>query len=525
VSVAQVGGFRGVPIIGTLENGGGAIPAGWLRPMNTPTLRAEGPGPSAYRREITRDPLIFALVYLPHLLTMEVEGGRLISFSPWHIDAFDRMGAWLALGGPQRHATFAPRKAAKTTIYYVVGILFAVAQGVARFPLALSNNAAQVEGHLAKVHAELVGNPYGLLDDFPHLRPVKATQRDIVTANGVQISARSMDAGALGISSQTNDRPDLILIDDPEPDADHYSMGAKGKRLGTLLNAVLPMNEDAIVEWTGTVTMYGSLAHDLVLHARGERTAGWIEETGFTADHYPAIVDEGTPMERSLWPQRWPLDSVGNAKGLHQMKYPRWPDRTRVSRAFALNYDNRPESAGGLYWTRDLIRHTPRAVSASYLLSIDTAVTNGPAADMTALTIVGQAPDGRHLTIEWNWAGRITGIELRDLVHDLLAENPTLRDILIEGNQGGDRWLDILSPPEKPLPQGITVTIGRPEKRGSKRNRLEWLLAQYELELIGHRQRFAELEDQMLAWPKVAHDDRMDTVEAAAAYFLGKPVR
>jgi phage terminase large subunit-like protein len=69
------------------------------------------------------------------------------------------------------------------------------------------------------------------------------------------------------------------------------------------------------------------------------------------------------------------------------------------------------------------------------------------------------------------------------------------------------------------------VTIGRPEKRGSKRNRLEWLLAQYESELIGHRQRFAELEDQMLAFPKMTHDDRLDSVEAAAAYFLGKPVR
>ena len=82
MSVAQVGGFRAVPMIGTLENGGGAIPAAWLTPMNTPTLRAEGPGPSEYRRQVTRDPLIFALTYLPHLLTMEVEGERLISFSP-----------------------------------------------------------------------------------------------------------------------------------------------------------------------------------------------------------------------------------------------------------------------------------------------------------------------------------------------------------------------------------------------------------------------------------------------------------
>lgn len=518
-------GLRDLPIIGTFENGGGALRQHWIRDLATPTLRAAGPGGTAYRRRITRDPLLFALTYLPHHLTMAMEGGKLISFSPWHVEAFDRMGAWEAFGGPQRHATFAPRKGAKTTIYYVVGILYGIAHAGLRFPLALSNNSSQVETHLAKVATELTSNPYGLLDDFPELRLVRNSARDLVTTDGIQISARGMDAQALGISSATNDRPDLILLDDIEPDAEHYSMGGKGKRLGTLLNAILPMNEDAIVEWTGTVTMYGSMAHDLVLAAHGERLAGWVEETRFSADHYPAILDEGLPSMRSLWPQRWPLTD------LLRMKYPRWPETKVVSRAFALNYDNRPESAGGLYWTRDLIRHTPTAVSQAYLLSIDTAVTNGPAADMTALTIMGQAPDGRHLTVEWTWAGRITGITLRDLVHDLLRENPTLRDILIEGNQGGERWLDILSPPEKPLPGGvnvpggITVTIGRPEKRGSKRNRLEWLLAQYELDLIGHRQRFAELEDQMLAWPKVAHDDLMDTVEAAASYFLGRPVK
>jgi phage terminase large subunit-like protein len=178
-----------------------------------------------------------------------------------------------------------------------------------------------------------------------------------------------------------------------------------------------------------------------------------------------------------------------------------------------------------LYWTRDDIRHAPLAISSSYVLSIDTAVTQGPASDMTALCIMGQAPDGRHLTVEWTWAGRITGTELRNLVHDVLRENPTLKDVVIDGNNGGDRWLDILNPPERPLPRDIKVTVGRQEKRGSKRNRLEWLADQYGLGLISHRRHESALEEQMLAYPKIPNDDLLDCVEVAAAYFLGLPIQ
>jgi hypothetical protein len=302
-------------------------------------------------------------------------------------------------------------------------------------------------------------------------------------------------------------------------------MGMKGKRLGTLLNAVLPMNTNAVVMWTGTTVMANCLAHDLVRHARGEVTAAWIAETGFTATHVPAILDEGTESERSFWPQRFPLHAVGGRKGLLEMKYPKFPDRSKISRQYALNYDNRPDIAGGLYWTHDDIRHTPRAVSTAYMLSIDTAVTQGPASAMTALCIMGQAPDGRHLTVEWTWAGRITGTETRDLVHDVLRENPTLKDVVVDANNGGDRWIDILNPPEKPLPKGIVLTMGRQERRGSKRDRLEWLCDQYGLGLIGHRRHFPELEEQMLGYPKIPNYDLLDAVEVAAAYFLGLPIQ
>jgi hypothetical protein len=103
----------------------------------------------------------------------------------------------------------------------------------------------------------------------------------------------------------------------------------------------------------GTTTLYDDLVHQLVMRALGERTAPWIAETHFEADYYPAILDEGTAAERSLWPAMWSLSWL-----LHQA-YPTG-DRRRMARSFAMNYQNRPELVGGSRWTHDTFVIDPR---------------------------------------------------------------------------------------------------------------------------------------------------------------------
>jgi phage terminase large subunit-like protein len=466
-----------------------------------------------YRLAVTRnDPLIFALVYLSHHLIVERGEVDLIAISEWHLDLVQSARTWIS-GKPRRDAWIAPRKGAKSTWLFVILALWALAHGHRRFVLAFAHNSEQAIGHLNTLRAELSGNPL-LVEDFPELEAAKTPgARDsmrTVTRGGATMAARGIDSQALGIKSGAQ-RPDLILLDDIEPGGSAYSMNARGKRLATLVESILPMNEDAIVQLAGTVTMLGSITHDLVLHAIGERTAAWIVETEFEAHYYPAIIPAGGGRpERSLWPAMWSLAWLKSKRGTPE----------RPSRSFALNYMNRPEGGGGLYWTHDLIVHDPHFQSAHYVLTVDTAVTQGARSDMTAIVITGISADGRRMCVEYAFAGRITGTELRAHMWALKAQNPTLTLAYVEGNQGGDRWREILSP----MPEGLALEIGRPDRRGSKRDRCEWLLDQYARGAVVHRSRFGALEDQMLAWPNVAHDDLLDAVEAGVAFHMGLPM-
>lgn len=70
------------------------------------------------------------------------------------------------------------------------------------------------------------------------------------------------------------------------------------------------MNVFARVVVVGTVTMPGSLIHDLVktVTLPSEPPTEWVTSENFTCHYYPAIIDNGDGTERSIWPEKWPLD-------------------------------------------------------------------------------------------------------------------------------------------------------------------------------------------------------------------------
>jgi hypothetical protein len=324
-----------------------------------------------WRRRITkRDPLLFALIYLRKHVTVErwdEERGEfydLASFSEWHLDFVTFLRSMLG-GRPQRRAFIVPRKGAKSTwIAAPIAPIWTIAHRHKRFVLLFSNNSEQATGHLATIRQELVENEM-LLNDFPDLVPIATPgSRDslrTVLRGGFTLAARGMESQALGIKSGA-DRPDFIVLDDIMPDGANNSAAKIQKRITTLVEAILPMNEEATVVLGGTTTLYDDLVHQLVMHALGERTAPWIAETGFKAYYYPAILDEGTADERSLWPAMW------SRSWLLRQAYPSG-DRRKMSRSFAMNYQNRPELVGGSRWKHDTFVIDPRFVATEFVMT------------------------------------------------------------------------------------------------------------------------------------------------------------
>lgn len=84
--------------------------------------------------------------------------------------------------------------------------------------------------------------------------------------------------------------------------------------------------------------------------------------------------------------------------------------------------------------------------------------------------------------------------------------------IHVETNQGGDLWKDVFG--------GLPAKYRSKHEKQSKQIRAGKALNYYQQKKVRHTQHFPMLEEQMWAFPKVAHDDVLDAVVGGVLYFL-----
>ena len=480
------------------------------------------------RRTVGRDPVAFAILYLEKHLTSPETGS--VSFSEVHYEWARRAERWAEpVAGPMadRHADIAPRDTGKSTWWYLIIPLWAAAYGHVRFVAAFADSAGQAEGHLSTFKRELDTNPL-LRHDFPELctparrqsgGTVADRQSMLHTASGFTFAARGIDSAMLGLKVEER-RPDAIVLDDVEPDEASYSPYLAEKRLGTVIDAVFPLNVRARVQMVGTVTMPGSIMHQLVKAAQGVEVADWIADERIQAHHHRAIVVDDDGTERSVWPEKWPLP---------------WLQSRRHTREYAKNYDNDPLARDGTYWVRDDFRYGALDGVTRTLLAIDPIVTERRSSDWAGLAVVGWRPPTKHSPHELAAMGpverkraaqdrgrcvvreakgvRLTGARLRDEVLRILGEYPEIRAVLVEVNQGGDLWREVLHH----LPGVKVLTHWSGE---SKEVRFARTLEHYQRGRVLHERRLDVLEEQAVAFPRGAHDDVIDAVAAGTTFFL-----
>lgn len=480
---------------------------------------------SAIRRALGRDPVAFAVLYFAHHITDKATSA--ITWSEAHFEWARMAEEWKETNpAPRqfRRAVIAPRECGKSTWWFLILPLWAAANGHATFVVAFAHATAQAEKHLGTFRHELETNDL-LKMDFPELcaparRRSGSTVSDrsgmIQQSSGFTFAARGIDTAVLGMKVNT-DRPDVIIMDDVEPDEANYSPELAEKRLGTVTDSILPLNIYARVVFVGTVTMPGSIMHQLVKSAQGVETADWITDEGVTATHLRAIQvnDDGT--EFSLWEEKWPLEYL---QGI------------RHTRSYAKNYDNDPMARDGIYWTRDDFVHDDFACTRT-LLVVDPAVTSKQKSDFTGLAVVGWAPGGPptpgrrikgkiapgrdpgRVLIKHAVGVKLNPEELRQhVLFKILPEFPEIRALLVETNQGGDLWRGVFHdiPGVKVLE--ITSTV-------SKEVRFAEALERWRRVFV--RKRFPALEEQAVGFPRAAYDDVVDAAVTGVRYFL-RPV-
>lgn len=477
-------------------------------------------GESSYRRAATRrDPLLFALVYLPHHLRSEATGGE-ITFADPHLDWCRRALRWLKpVDEPrsQRHAEIAARETGKSSWWFLLLPLWAAAHGHVKFVVAFADSSGQAETHLSTFKRELENNTR-LRQDYPDLCAPARRQSGTTVADrmgmlhqrsGFTFAARGIDASNLGLKVGEL-RPDVILLDDVEPEESNYSAHQAAKRLSTITEAILPMNLSARVVLIGTVVMTGSIVHQLVRYAAGEPPEQWIADERFEAYHSRPIVvrDDGT--ERSVWPAKWPMELLNQMRG---------------TRSYLKNFENDPLGAEGGYWTAEDFRHGPLDGVTSHLLWIDPATTTKKSSDFTGMAVIGFAPSrvvadarGRRVVlpsrciVRGAWEVRLAGEPLRAYVLRLLTQFPEVRTVVVESNQGGEHWYAIL--------HHLPVRLKIVHETVKKEVRADRTLVHYQRGRVLHEKRLPRLEEQMVGFPRAPHDDLVDCVTGPVTRLL-----
>ncbi|MEW2032291.1 hypothetical protein AB0901_17450 [Streptomyces roseifaciens] len=194
------------------------------------------------RLEATRlDPLLFAVLYCLHHLR-DPQGS--VTFADAHLEWVRLARRWaIPAAEPmeQRDAFLAPRDTGKSTWWLLLLPLWAAAHGHVRFAAVFADSGVQAEMHLASFRREVDENA-SLRRDFPDLcapgrRPSGVAQSDakhmVIRKSGFVFAAKGIDASSLGMKVGER-RPELLLLDDVEPDESSYSTYQAGKRLTTV---------------------------------------------------------------------------------------------------------------------------------------------------------------------------------------------------------------------------------------------------------------------------------------------------
>lgn len=473
------------------------------------------------RRELTRnDPLLFAAVYAPHHLKEVWQGLDEITLCEFHVDLLEWAKSWSNPAGKRkenRACFIAPRNSGKSTWIFTLLPLWAGAHGHRRFVAAFSDSETQAIGHLHTFKQELETNEL-LRSDYPEFveprrvgnagRALMHNRNQIQQSSGFVFMSKGADSAALGMKVGQF-RPDVLLFDDIEPGESNYSALEAAKRRETLISDLFPLNDWAVVGIVGTTTMPDSIIDQIrKVGAQARDYDGdpalfrdaldvelrWVVDENITPHYWPVIL-ERDGIEQSLWPERWPMEEL---------------NKDRHTRGFAKNMMNRPVSLDGGYWSdEDIDVDHPDGEWGNTILSVDPAVTTAKRSDYTGLAVLSRGPDKR-IYVRHAEQVKLASDALRDRVA-ALVEDYGVGLVFVESNQGGDLWKQVF--------KGVPCRLRMVRATEKKEIRAAQAFDHYRKGLVKHTAHFPALEEQMLAFPKVPHDDVLDAVVAGVLYF------
>jgi predicted phage terminase large subunit-like protein len=236
------------------------------------------------------DKLFFMRTYLPHYFYGEFA---------------DFQEEWAELGDLKNECAFvaAPREHAKSTFFTFGDLLHDVCYELRHFILIISDTNDQATGFTLPIRLEFEDNPR-IRHDFGDLTGKPWGKNDFTTSKGVRVLARGRGEKVRGLKNRQY-RPDKAVVDDFENDTNVRNPKQVKEGKDWLLKAVIgSLGEGYCFLMVGNIFHPKSVLSQFMAEKDDEGQPLYISRV------YQAIVDEGKPEERPLWPSVWPIERL-----------------------------------------------------------------------------------------------------------------------------------------------------------------------------------------------------------------------
>lgn len=423
--------------------------------------------------ELYRNILLFCVTVLPHHFS-----GRSADFQ-YEICSL--------LKKKQRlNCIVAPRDHAKSTLITLGFVLYKILFHECNFAVIISDTEIQAKMFLDAVKNELETNEIIKLLFGNFIGP-KWGETDIITGTGIRIICKGAGQKIRGLKFRKN-RPDLVIIDDLENDELVESQERRDKLSQWFFKTVLPaLVQEGQLVYVGTILHYDSLLNKLIKNPQWNRL------------FYRAIM-----KDKALWETRYNLEQLDKIKANYAAQ--------GLLDAFMCEYLNEPVSDENAIFKQKYFKYyrDDEALinSLSKFITVDLAISKSEEADYTVVMVSGVDAIGQIYILEYV-RERCSPIETIEHIFRL-AGKWNVSKIGIEGvaYQRALQWFledEMRRRNEYYLVEELVAD-------SDKERRIKGLQPRYAVGGVFHKSYMTDLEEELLRFPKGAHDDLADCV-------------
>jgi hypothetical protein len=195
-----------------------------------------------------------------------------------------------------RLSRVAPRGAAKSTWGTLVYPLRCALEGVSPYTLILSDTYGQVVEFIRQIAAEIEENPQ-VAEAYPEAAGVGPEWRSarIRLRNGCLIEGISKGGRVRGRRNR-QDRPTLVIVDDPQGNRDIYSPTERSRSWDWFTREVIPVGTEGVTSYV----CVGTALHREAIAVRLLSTPGWSGCVYRSVERWPDRMDLWLEWERHL---------------------------------------------------------------------------------------------------------------------------------------------------------------------------------------------------------------------------------